>query len=38
MKKSIQIGVSGIAAEILFAFMLIAIGLLISWICWMLSL
>ena len=38
MKKNIQTGVYGIAAEILFAFMLIAIGLLLAWICWMVSL
>jgi hypothetical protein len=38
MRKSIQTGVSGIAAEILFASFFIAIGLLITWICWMVSL
>jgi len=38
MKKSIQTGVYGIAAEILFTFLVIAIGLLLAWICWMVSL
>ncbi len=38
MKKSLLVGASGIAVEILFAFLLIAIGLLIAWVCWMVSL
>lgn len=37
MKKRLLDGASGIAAEILFAFLLIAIGLLIAWLCWMVS-
>jgi hypothetical protein len=35
MKKSLLTVISGIAAEILFAFILIAIGLIIAWICFM---
>jgi hypothetical protein len=37
MKKSIKTGLAGVAAEILYAIMFAAIGLLITWICWLAS-
>lgn len=38
MKDNTRNGLSGIFAEILFALLVIGIGLLIAWISWMVSL
>jgi hypothetical protein len=37
MRRSFLTGLSGIVAEMLYAALFLAIGLLIAWICWMAS-